>query len=137
MTIPASGWTAVPLLKKKLTSDSTLALARTAADGGVRVTDADAVVLFVARAGRLVTVFDGRGFVRLGPACAVGFDGPLADELLEPVESADATAGMDASAAPTPSATAEAPTQVSTLRCPGATGLGGMMPPNSAGSVRR
>jgi hypothetical protein len=157
MRIPASGCAAVPLLKKKLTSDSTLALTPTAAEVGVRVTDAaaegarvlscpaDVVVPLTARAGGLLTVVERRSFVRVGPACVADFDGPPAEELLdatdpfepaEPVESADATAGIDAIAAPTPSATAEAPTQVNTLRLPGAARFGAAMPPNSAGSIR-
>jgi hypothetical protein len=55
--------------------------------------------------------------------CFVDLDGPAADELLdvdasfdpvEPEASADATAGIEAMAAPTPSATAEAPIHVKT-----------------------
>ncbi|AQT78872.1 hypothetical protein B1R94_05760 [Mycolicibacterium litorale] len=85
----------------------------------------------------------GRGFVRAGPACTVDFAAP-ADEPLEAADpfecallpvSADATAGMAAIAAPTPSATAEAPIQVKTLSCPA--DCGSVMPPNSAGSTRR
>ncbi|WP_344790539.1 hypothetical protein [Mycolicibacterium pallens] len=53
--------------------------------------------------------------------CPVDFDGAPADELLdvdgpfgpaEPVASAEATAGIDAIAAPTPNATADAPSHV-------------------------
>ncbi|WP_165774084.1 hypothetical protein [Mycolicibacterium sphagni] len=86
---------------------------------------------------------DGRGFCRAGPAC--GAELSLEDELLdaddpfeaaEPVESADATAGTEAIAAPTPSATAEAPTQVNILRWAGEACFGAPIPPNSAGSMR-
>jgi hypothetical protein len=60
----------------------------------------------------------GRTFDLETAECPVDFDGPLGDELLEvdgplepaePVASADAVAGIDATAAPTPKATAEAP----------------------------
>jgi hypothetical protein len=83
--------------------------------------------------------------VRAGPACADDFDESPDDELLDvddpfaaadPVESADATAGTEAIAAPTPSATADAPTQVNILRCPGDR-FGTAIPPNSAGNIRR
>jgi hypothetical protein len=91
------------------------------------------------------TVVDDRGCWRPEPACAVDFEESPDDELLdvaelfepaEPVASADATAGTEAIAAPTPSTTAEAPTQVSIRRWPGADCLGAAIPPNSAGSIR-
>ena len=57
-------------------------------------------------------------------------------EPAEPVESADATAGTEAIAAPTPSATAEAPIHVNIRSWPDADGFGALMPPNSAGNIR-
>ncbi|SBS78636.1 exported hypothetical protein [uncultured Mycobacterium sp.] len=90
---------------------------------GALSTAADFFVPVVVRAD---TELDGRALARAGPACAVDFDdAPDGDVLLdvddpfeaaEPVESAEATAGTEAIAAPTPSATAEAPIQVSIRR---------------------
>ncbi|MEZ0359144.1 hypothetical protein [Mycobacterium sp. SA01] len=85
-----------------------------------------------------------RGFCRAVLACPVDFAGPLAAELFvvdplasdEPLESADATAGSEAMAAPTPRATAEAPSQVKNRALPVGACLGGVIPPNSAGSNR-
>ncbi|BBY62869.1 hypothetical protein MHEL_11120 [Mycolicibacterium helvum] len=100
-------------------------------------------VFLVPREGR--TGLDELGFFLAGPAWAFDFGDSPDDELLdaddpfeaaEPVESAAATAGTEAIAAPTPSATAEAPIQVSTRRCPGADCFGAAMPPNSAGNIR-
>ncbi|PND56850.1 hypothetical protein CRM90_15515 [Mycobacterium sp. ENV421] len=63
----------------------------------------------------------GRTFFFGAAECPVDFDDPPADELLdvegpldpaEPVESAAATAGIEAIAAPTPRATADAPSHV-------------------------
>jgi hypothetical protein len=104
----------------------------------------DLLEVFVVRAG-VDAEPDDRGFCRAGPACADDFDESPVDELLDadesfepadPVESADATAGTEAIAAPTPSATAEAPTQVNILRWPGACRFGAAIPPNSAGNIR-
>ncbi|TGD85486.1 hypothetical protein BayCH28_20885 [Mycolicibacterium sp. CH28] len=89
----------------------------------------------------------GRGFDRAVPPPPVDFDdaGP-ADELLddaepleaaEPPVSAEATAGIDAIAAPTPRAIAEAPNQVNNRSWPDDPDFGVVMPPNSAGSIRR
>ncbi|WP_431234631.1 hypothetical protein ACQ856_08835 [Mycolicibacterium psychrotolerans] len=83
-----------------------VSLAETAADG------LDETVLFDVL---------GRTFFFGAAECPVDLDGPLADELLDvddpldpadPVESAEATAGIEAIAAPTPKATADAPSQV-------------------------
>jgi hypothetical protein len=73
------------------------------------------------------TLLDGcaRDEDRAEPSCFVDFDGPLAedelaalelDESAEPVLSAEATAGIEAIAAPTPSANTDAPTQLTALK---------------------
>ncbi|WP_431232515.1 hypothetical protein ACQ856_24175 [Mycolicibacterium psychrotolerans] len=81
---------------------------------------------------------------RAGPALAVAFDVAPVESLFDDVEpceapvppaSADA-AGIVAMAAPTPRATADAPTHVSIRRWPWAPGLAAARPPNSAGSIR-
>jgi hypothetical protein len=162
MMMPPLGCAAVPLPKKKLTSVSRPPPTPTAAEVGVLATEAAAletfdteladsagaaaavtVAVFLVGLGFRLPATDDRGFCRAGPAFAVGLS--LDDELLEeaepfepavPVESAEATAGTDAIAAPTPRATAEAPIQVSILRWPGADSLGTAIPPNSTGSIR-
>ncbi|BBY60143.1 hypothetical protein MSAR_32790 [Mycolicibacterium sarraceniae] len=83
---------------------------------------------------------------RAGPACPVDFDdvrsgdGPLEEaDSLFPVDapvSAEAAGAVEAIAAPRLSAIAEAPTHVSTRRCPEASDFGAAMPPNRAGSIR-
>jgi hypothetical protein len=104
----------------------------------------DLLETFGVRAGVDAELED-RGFCRAGPACADDFDDSPDDELFDaddpfvpadPVESADATAGTEAIAAPTPRATAEAPTQVNILRWPGVCCFGAVIPPNSAGNIR-
>jgi hypothetical protein len=93
------------------------------------------------------TVLDGFTGVPdfVGAICPVDFDGPLADELLEvdgpfdpaePVASADAAAGIDAMAAPTPKATAEAPSHAKACELPSAarpnsTRLNCILPPRA------
>ena len=85
-----------------------------------------------------------RDSARVGPACAAARGEPVGarltevDDPVEPddsVESAAATAGIAASAAPTPSATAEAPIQAASVER--AAVLGAAMPPNSGESMRR
>jgi hypothetical protein len=74
----------------------------------------------------------------LGPAdLGAALDAPASGERSEvelPVESADATAGVPTITAPTPRATADAPSQVRTRMHPGAERFASAMPPNSGGS---
>ena len=137
--IPPLGCAAVPLPKKKLARSGP-------ARFGVEVTAA----AFLFGAARPVTVgvalrvvavplactaedtFDndcGRDDEPASVVCFVDLDGPAADELLdvdasfdavEPEASADAIAGIDAMAAPTPRATADAPIHVNTRELPSA-----------------
>ncbi|SBS76535.1 hypothetical protein MHPYR_330026 [uncultured Mycobacterium sp.] len=117
--IPALGCAAVPLLMKKLTTSAGVGKAGTAAALGAAVR---------AAAADLVTGLDdfdaaggfGRTVGRCWPVDFVLLDvlGPFVPA--DPAVSADAVAGIEASAAPMPRAIADAPSQ----------------PPNSTGSTR-
>ncbi|MGY4711152.1 hypothetical protein ACXDF8_16580 [Mycolicibacterium sp. CBM1] len=117
-----------------------------AAEACTRLTDArellPAPVFPVARAGPAVAAADGRD--ALGRWLPVDFADALVEALLEvaepepaePVASADAVAGVAASAAPIPRAIADAPTQVASRTRPEGLTRRSDMPPNSAGSER-
>ncbi|BBX09421.1 hypothetical protein MAIC_42240 [Mycolicibacterium aichiense] len=129
--IPALGCAAVPLLTKNATTVSGVGRPGTAAALG-SVAFAAAVVLGVTTSVAAADFEAGLDTFAVaegveptwGRCCPVDLVellevlGPLVPA--EPVESADAVAGIEASAAPMPSATADAPSQ----------------PPNSTGSAR-